>query len=314
MKKKGKTAPKQPPRLRLAPPQGIPSAIDLISYLIGSDRLLDLLLNNVSDLIVVLDRDGKRIYNSPSYRTVLGDPDSLRGTSAFGEIHPEDRSHIQKIFLQTVKTGKGQKATYRFLLPGGAIRHIESRGHIIRDAKGEIRYILVISRDITAHRQAREKLDESEATFRGLVEHSLVGVYILQDGLFRYANPRFCEMVGYEHEELVDKLRVSDLVVEADRARVEDNIRRRIEGETRSIWYSLQGRRKDGTILDAEVSGSVTSFRGKPAIIGTMLDVTERKRSEALQLALYRIKKSQSRNVAHAYRKRRRDTSAVQIR
>jgi PAS domain S-box-containing protein len=287
--KKGKSAKKQPPRLRLAPPQGIPSAIDLISYLIGSDRLLDLLLNNVSDLIVVLDRDGKRIYNSPSYRTVLGDPDSLRGTSAFGEIHPEDRSHIQKIFQQTVKTGKGQKASYRFLLPGGAIRNIESRGHIIRDAKGEIRYILVISRDITAHRQAREKLDESEATFRGLVEHSLVGVYILQDGTFRYANPRFCEMLGYDAEELIDKLHVTDLVVEADRARVEDNIRRRIEGETQSIWYSLQGRRKDGSLIDVEVSGAVTSFRGKRAIIGTMLDVTERKRSEALQLALYRI-------------------------
>jgi two-component system cell cycle sensor histidine kinase/response regulator CckA len=289
MKKKGKSVKSEVSRPRSAPLRGLPSAIDLISYLIGSDRLLDLLLNNVSDLIVVLDRDGKRIYNSPSYRTVLGDPDTLRGTSAFGEIHPEDRANIQKVFRQTIRTGKGQKAEYRFLLPKGSVRHIESRGHIIRDAKGDIRYILVISRDITAQQVARKELDESEATFRGLVEHSLVGVYILQDGYFSYINPRIVDIIGYQPEEVVNKIRVTDMVVEADRERVEQNIRRRIEGETKSIWYSIQVRRKDGMVIDIEVSGAQTTYRGKPAIIGTLLEVTERKRSEALQLALYRI-------------------------
>ena len=289
MKKKGKIPAGKTPRPRPAPLRGLPSAIDLISYLIGSDRLLDLLLSNISDLIVVLDRDGKRIYNSPSYRTVLGNPDSLRGTSAFGEIHPEDRAHIQKVFRQTVRTGKGRKALYRFLLPDGSIRHIESRGHIIRDTKGEIRYILVISRDTTAQHIARMELDESEATFRGLVEHSLVGVYILQNGFFAYVNPRIVEMIGYSPEDMIGKMRVTDLVVEADRERVTENIRRRIDGETKSIWYSLQARRKDGLVIDVEVSGAKTTYRGKPAIIGTLLDATERKRSDSLQLALYRI-------------------------
>ena len=54
------------------------SAIELISSLIGSDRLLDLILKHTGDLIVVLDRNGKRIYNSPSYREVLGDPEVRR--------------------------------------------------------------------------------------------------------------------------------------------------------------------------------------------------------------------------------------------
>ncbi|MEW6510762.1 MAG: PAS domain S-box protein [Bacteroidota bacterium] len=287
MKKPGKNTevfPKRAPRPRTAL-----SAIDLISSLIGSDRLLDLVLSNVSDLIVVLDRDGKRIYNSPSYREILGEPEQLRGTSAFVEIHPEDRRHIQEVFHQTVSTGKGQKAHFRFLLRNGTVRHIESRGHIIRDARGEIRYILVISSDITAQRQVRSQLDETEATFSRLVESSLVGVYILQDGMFRYVNPRITEMIGYTREELVDRIPVESLIMEEDRPVVAENLRRRLEGEPPGIWYSLRARRKDGAVIDIEASGAPTLYQGEPAIIGTLLDVTERKRSEAIQLALYRI-------------------------
>lgn len=280
--------------LEIAPPprsraRAAPSAIDLIGHLVGSDRLLDLVLGNVSDLIVILDREGKRLYNSPSYREILGDPDALRGTDAFAEIHPEDRTQIQDLFQKTLKTGKGARAQFRFLLPNETVRHIESRGHILRDDKGEIRYVVVISRDITSHQQTRTKLRETEATFRGLVENSLVGVYIIQNSRFRYVNPRICDITGYEASELIGRLQVADLIVPEDRSRVQENIRDRTEPDTSSLWYTVGAIRKDGTKIDLEITGAVTTYHGGPATIGTVADITDRKRSEALQLALYRI-------------------------
>ncbi len=265
------------------------SAIEMISSLVGSDRLLDLVLNNSGDLIVILDRNGKRIYNSPSYREVLGDPDSLRGSNSFAEIHPDDREQIQKLFQQTVRTGKGKRAEFRFLLSDGSVRHIESRGHIVRDSKKEIRYIVVISRDITSQQQTLMQLEETEATFRRLVENSSVGVYILQDGGFRYVNPRISEITGYEARELTDGKTFTDAVVADERTRVDEEIRRHLAGESPRLWSTFRAIRKDGTQIDLELAGTRTTHNGRAAIIGTLVDITERKRAESLQHALYRI-------------------------
>ena len=265
------------------------SAIELISSLIGSDRLLDLVLNHTGDLIVILDRNGKRIYNSPSYREILGDPDALRGTNAFAQIHPEDRNQIQKLFQQTVRTGKGKRAEFRFLLPDGSVRHIESRGHIIRDVKREIRYVVVISRDITSHQHTRTLLAETEATFRGLVENSFAGVFIIQDDEFKYVNPRICEIMGYDAGELTGGMMVSDAVMPEERARVQEYMRRHQAEETPRLWYTFRALRKDGAQIELELAGTRTVHNGRPAVIGTLVDITERKQAEARQHALYRI-------------------------
>jgi two-component system, cell cycle sensor histidine kinase and response regulator CckA len=265
------------------------SAIELIRYLIGSDQLLDLILENVSDLIVVLDRDGRRLYNSPSYRAIFGDPEALRGTSSFAEIHPEDRERIRDVFQQTVKTGRGKTARYRFQIANGGIRHIQSRGHIIRDARGEIRYVVVIARDITAQQQVRRRLDETETTFRGLVENSPVGVFILQDDAFVYTNPKLGDISGYGSDELNGGMRLIDLVIPEERDRVRDSLEAMQRGEADSAWCTARVRNKDGALLDMEISGGPTVIGSRTALVGTMLDVTERRQGEALQRAQHQI-------------------------
>ena len=276
-------------RTTSSPPHRTPSPIDALGSLIGSDKLLDLVLNSVRDLVVVLDRTGKRIYNSPSYRSILGDPSSLKGTSSFIEIHPDDREHIEKVFRETIRTGEGQKATFRFLLPNGTVRFIESQGHIIRDAEGKICFVVVISNDITTQQQTRSKLGESEAMFHGLVEHSLVGVFIAQDGYVKYANPLITTLTGYRADELIDKIKLFDILDDNGGTITEEIIRRGLEQSLHTAWQATRLRRKDGVLIDLEVSAARTTYQGQPAIIGTLLDVTERRRSETLQLALYTI-------------------------
>ena len=128
--------------------------------------------------------------------------------------------------------------------------------------------------------RAAATLRTTEQLFRALVEQSLVGIYVLQDGLFRYVNPRFREAFGLPADWLDQPRGILELVVPEDRALVSENVRRRIEGEVEDLHYFLRGMRTDGEVIHLEVHGSRTVLDGRPAVIGVGIDVTERMRAE----------------------------------
>jgi diguanylate cyclase (GGDEF)-like protein/PAS domain S-box-containing protein len=137
-----------------------------------------------------------------------------------------------------------------------------------------------IARDVTERNAAAQALRASEDKFRGLVEQSIVGCYIIQDDRFVYVNPKFAEIFGYTQAELENVATLSDLTWPDDLPRVQEYVQLRVEGKLQSIHYSFRGKRKDGTPIEVEVHGARTTFNGCPAVIGTLLDVTERKRVE----------------------------------
>jgi PAS domain S-box-containing protein len=135
--------------------------------------------------------------------------------------------------------------------------------------------------DREAQRKRNEaELRAAEEQFRGLVEQSVSGILINQDGRLVYVNPRAAEIFGYAApEELVGRL-VTDIVAEKDRAQLAENTRRRMAGEVKSIAFTYTGLRKDGTTVEIGAHGTIASYRGRPAIIGVIQDITERKRTE----------------------------------
>ncbi|MEW5842866.1 MAG: PAS domain S-box protein [Bacteroidota bacterium] len=129
-------------------------------------------------------------------------------------------------------------------------------------------------------RALEEKIVESEERYRTLSESAITGVYLIQDRLFLYVNPVLAGAFGYDVDEIVDKLGPMDLTAPEDRDVVAENIRKRVEGIAEHIRYSFKGLRKDGRRIDVEVFGARIDYKGKPAILGTLLDITERKRAE----------------------------------
>jgi PAS domain S-box-containing protein len=127
-----------------------------------SEEQFRLIAENIVDLIAVLDLEGKRLYNSPSYQDILGDPTAMRGSDSFNEIHPDDREKIRTIFQETVSTGQGQRSEYRFLLADGQIRYIESQGSVIRDETGKTAKVIVVSRDVTERNHLEDRLRQAE--------------------------------------------------------------------------------------------------------------------------------------------------------
>jgi len=127
-----------------------------------------------------------------------------------------------------------------------------------------------------------DELRESEQRYRCLVEQSLTGVYLIQDQKMVYVNPRMAEMLGYEStEELIDRDPLT-IVAEKDHDTVADNIRLRLTGEVERIGYNFTARCKQGHTIEVGANGALATYRGQPAIIGLIQDITEKLHAEKL--------------------------------
>ena len=149
------------------------------------------------------------------------------------------------------------------------------------DAGGAVARFLENARDRAAHREIEEASLSPLIGFRRLVEESPVGICVIQDGRYRYVSPKFAATLGYSPEELVGLESIADLIAEEDRLFVEDRIRSRFEGKRETARYTFRVMRKDGERIDVETYATATEFQGRPAVLGAVLDITDRKRAEA---------------------------------
>jgi len=135
-----------------------------------------------------------------------------------------------------------------------------------------------ISRDVTESKKVETALKESEQRFRALSETSPVGVGVSSaDGIILYANPCYELILGYNRGELVGK-NASGLYWNPDDRRSWVGLLKDT-GVVRDIETQLK--KKDGSIVWVLINISPILFEGKEAVIGTIQDITERKKAEA---------------------------------
>ncbi len=136
--------------------------------------------------------------------------------------------------------------------------------------------------------EAEAALTATEARFQSLVEQSLVGIFMLQEDVFTYVNPKFAQIFGYRPEQLIEARSLLDLVARDDEIRVVTQFLRPLKELCEPLHFFFQGRRADGAGVELEVNGARTELNGSPAVIGTLLDITQRKRAEAELSTLWR--------------------------
>ena len=98
----------------------------------------------------------------------------------------------------------------------------------------------------------------------------------MQNERFVYANPFFAEMFGYKPEDIVENMTMLDLVAENDKGFVAEKIYKRQRDEARTIHYEFEGIHKSGSVINVEVFGTQMIYKEQPAIIGTIINITER--------------------------------------
>ncbi|HUI10642.1 MAG TPA: PAS domain S-box protein [Bacteroidota bacterium] len=140
-----------------------------------------LIAENVTDLIAVLDPRGTRVYLSPSYRSVLTDPDAMIGTDGFSDVHPGDRDRVLGLFRTISTTGAPVRGEYRTIRADGIERMIEARASAVRGPDGSVVQVVIVSRDVTEEKRIaaqflRAQRMESVGTLASGIAHDLNNV------------------------------------------------------------------------------------------------------------------------------------------
>jgi PAS domain S-box-containing protein len=124
------------------------------------NELFRLITENAADLIAVVDAEGRRLYNSPSYQTILGySPEELKATRGLDQIHPEDRERVKAAAEKARITGRGERLEYRIRHKNGSWRILESTASTVRNPKGDIEKLVIVNRDISDRKRAEELLE-----------------------------------------------------------------------------------------------------------------------------------------------------------
>lgn len=131
--------------------------------LVEREEFFQLISDNVVDMIAVVDSDGKRVYNSPSYHRILGYAlDELEATSSFEQVHPDDRQIVVDAAADARRTGVGRRIEYRMRHKDGSWVFLESTASPVMNMRGEVENLVIVNRDISERRRLEEQLRQSQ--------------------------------------------------------------------------------------------------------------------------------------------------------
>ncbi|MEW6061422.1 MAG: PAS domain S-box protein, partial [Bacteroidota bacterium] len=241
------------------------------------------LLNLIDGIVWKADaRTLQFIFVSKQAERILGYPiDQWLSNPTFWKdhIHVEDQEWAVSFCLRATADMRSHQFEYRMIAADGRIVWLRDNVIVtIRNNQPEFLYGIMV--DITELKLAEAELRQSEERFRLLAESSITGIYLIQNQKFVYINQALAGIFGYTVDEIVGTLGPLDLTHPDDRPRVIENIRKRMSGEVEDIRYDFRGLKKDGTIIYVEVFGKRIQYKGAVGIIGTLIDITERKQAE----------------------------------
>jgi PAS domain S-box-containing protein len=159
------------------------------------EQMFRLITENAEDLITLVDRQGNRLYDSPGYYRLGYSHEELQENPIDEQIHPDDREKLAMARTETFEKGAGGRVEYRFLRKDGEWRILESTGSPIRNHRGEIERVVIVSRDITERKRAEERLLLQEEQLRQAQKMEAIGR--LSGGIAHDFNNLLAVMIGY---------------------------------------------------------------------------------------------------------------------
>jgi len=136
-----------------------------------------------------------------------------------------------------------------------------------------------LEKEALEHKRMEEVLRESEEKYSKLVENSLTGIYIDQDEKIVFANNRLADIYRYPREELIG-IESWRLVHPEDRSLTDKTRARRLKGEEAPPEYEARGLTKNGETIWIKRRNTSIEYKGRPAILGNAVDITEQKQAE----------------------------------
>ncbi len=229
--------------------------------------------------------------------------DEIAERDIFKYIAPEST----KVISDLIKSSESEdlskvRLEFKVIRKDGDVRDTEmSIGSI---NIGKEKFLQSTFRDITDRKRAQTALQESEEKYRSVVERATDGIAILQNERIKFANPTLIQMGGYSYNDFIESS-FFDYIHPDDLEKVRgywdgrmdyyDQVRR---GDLHPGLYEAKFLRKDGEIAFTEVSAGLIAYKGEPADLIVIRDITERKKIEEerrkLEKQLFQSQKMES--------------------
>ncbi len=242
----------------------------------------DLALRSFQGMVIV--RNDRVVFANPAFSRIIGMTETalvgLTSQQFMQYVHPEDQPWVARRYAERID-GKTLPAQYelRLVRPDGALRWVEILPTRIVQAGATVLQVLFL--DVTERKAAQDALRESEANLRAMVDNANEAILITTaDGRNVYCNPFAAKMTGFSQEELLH-LSMADLFPPEEYDNICRITKQRLAGLAVVSPYESVLRARDGRVLSVEITGARTVWRGRPATLGMIRDITDRKLSEA---------------------------------
>ncbi|MBV2246437.1 MAG: PAS domain-containing sensor histidine kinase [Lentimicrobium sp.] len=247
------------------------------------DSVLKMISDNISDVIWVLDLDLKLTYISPSILNLRGyTAEDVMDQSLEERLTPDSLELVyDEIKQANERVSSGQAFGNVTLIveqprKDGSSVWVELVIGPVFDADNKLVGYSGISRDVTARRKAELALIESEQKFKILSQTTSSGIYVYLNQKFFMVNPAFESITEYSADELKD-LGIADLVHPDFIEMVSKRAQERMEGKEPQSSYEIKIITKTGKVKWLDLSAGFINFFGKPAILGSIFDISHQK-------------------------------------
>ncbi len=251
-----------------------------------SRRILSGLLNGFPGMAYRCKNDPQWTmeFVSPGCRDLTGYPSKALEENRIHYsdlIYPEDRQMVWEQIQRSLREHATYRCEYRLLTAEGDVRWVWDQGSAVYDEGGDVILEGFVT-DVTERKHTEEALAQSKERYQLLIESIQDGVFLIQDERMVLVNAAFAQMLGCAHEEMLGQHFIR-FVAPEEREIVSSTYKRRQSG-VRDVPKEYEWRmlHKDGvTRIHVNMSVTLVNFEGRVASLGTVKDITERKRIEA---------------------------------
>ena len=237
------------------------------------------ILRYVTDSVIVTDVHGTIMYWNEGASAVFGYTASeVIGKSA-ALLSPERNLAQIVANYESILAGHDYIGEWQGRRKDGATVWVDVKTTILHDIHGTVIGLIGISKDITARKEAEERLRQSEKHFRALIENMEGGIALTDaNGIFTYISPSTTRMIGFLPEEFTGRRIFERMVYPAHQEAAERLWARVLEEPGKSHTLEYRSKRKDGSFLWIEIVGlNLLHEPGIESIVWNYRDVTERK-------------------------------------
>lgn len=246
------------------------------------DENFRVLVETISDIIVIADPEGRLVYANPATTAILGfQPGELQGMAIL-DLHPEHLREEATRILMEMFTGTRTACPLPLQRKDGSLVPVETR--IWKGSWNGAECLFGFCKDLSREQEALQKFDR---IFR--MNPALMAVNEVPGRTFHDVNDAFLRALGYTADEVVGRS-AADLGLFVDQA-AQDRISEQLRDHGSVRGVELQVRAKDGRLLDGLFSGDLIHSQGTVWFLTVMIDITERQRTvRELRTALAEIR------------------------